>query len=211
MKVNIYHLNKVLMISDAGSVSQYNMRDMRIFDIKSEFFSNIDDIVNQWLKGLDNYHLIFEDDNAFMSFLMGYLMNKFSVMQAAGGLIRHFQKGYLFIYKRGYWDLPKGKVDKGETMEQAAVRECMEETGITGLSIEKNLGLTFHIFEQKEKYILKITQWYLMNTLDNQPLVPQVEEDIEKVEWIDNEKMLIDESFKTYPSIREVMKRCGVI
>jgi ADP-ribose pyrophosphatase YjhB (NUDIX family) len=200
----------MLVVSDNSCIFEEHYENMSIFDARGKNFSGIDEVVNRWLKSSDNYYFIFESEEILISFLIGYLMNKFSIIHAAGGLIKHPKKGYLLIYKRGYWDVQKGKVDKGETTEQAAVRECMEETGITGLSIEKNLGLTFHVFEQNKKYVLKITQWYLMCTSDDKLPVPQAEEDIEKIEWISGLQELTDKGGNTYSSIKEVMKRAGL-
>lgn len=91
----------------------------------------------------------------------------------------------LFIYRKGCWDLPKGKTEKGEAIEDTALREVCEETGVSGLKIKRPLSPTFHIMKRKGKYRLKITHWFEMQTDCEQELIPQTEEDITKVEWKD--------------------------
>ncbi|MBP6811205.1 MAG: NUDIX domain-containing protein, partial [Saprospiraceae bacterium] len=103
----------------------------------------------------------------------------FKVLEAAGGYVLNGQGELLVFYRRGSWDLPKGKIDKGETPEQAAVREVQEETGLLNIDLGSFLAHTYHTYEEKGKRILKKTWWYRMQTTDTQ-LVPQTEEDIEE-------------------------------
>lgn len=107
----------------------------------------------------------------------------FKEVKAGGGLVLNEDGKVLFIYRRGFWDLPKGKLDKGEDYKTAAVREVKEECGLVDLIREEGLLKTYHGFRNKDKKrILKVTKWYLMRTKDEK-LVPQTEEDIEKAEW----------------------------
>jgi 8-oxo-dGTP pyrophosphatase MutT (NUDIX family) len=107
------------------------------------------------------------------------------VIEAAGGAVKNSEGRLLMIHRRGKWDLPKGKIDKGETAEKAAVREVEEECGVTGLQIVRSLSPTYHTYKEKEKLFLKKTYWYEMLTSDTRPLVPQTEEGIDKCEWRD--------------------------
>jgi 8-oxo-dGTP pyrophosphatase MutT (NUDIX family) len=88
------------------------------------------------------------------------------------------------IFKRGHWDLPKGKVDPGETWEECAIREVIEETGITNLELIKFITTTYHTYEHNGSIILKPSHWFLMKTTSNQMLIPQREEDITEVKWV---------------------------
>ena len=107
--------------------------------------------------------------------------NNFKIQKAAGGKVFNSKKEILFIYRFNKWDLPKGKLEKGETVEKCAIREVEEECGISNLMIENELETTYHIFERKEKTIFKITYWFLMTTNYIGTLTPQIEEGIEEV------------------------------
>ncbi len=107
----------------------------------------------------------------------------FKIQKAAGGKVLNLKNEVLFIYRFDKWDLPKGKWEKGESIEECAIREVEEECGITNLKIEKNLETTYHIFERNENFILKITYWFLMHTNYSGKLTPQIEEGIEQVQF----------------------------
>ncbi|MEO1435804.1 MAG: NUDIX hydrolase, partial [Bacteroidota bacterium] len=108
----------------------------------------------------------------------------YKLVPAAGGLVFNANQEALFIFRRGFWDLPKGKVDPGETIEDAAVREVSEETGIQHIERGDLLLVTHHTYKnRKDRRCLKPTYWYLMNTTESN-LIPQAEEDIEAAEWM---------------------------
>ena len=114
------------------------------------------------------------------------LLNWYSdhiLIEAAGGLVKK-EESYLWIYRNNKWDLPKGKVEKNESVKSAAIREVVEECGLDGsLTIVNPLYTSFHIYKEPKKKILKRTHWYLMNYLGDDKLVPQLEEGITKVVW----------------------------
>lgn len=127
------------------------------------------------------------------------------VIEAAGGVVKNSEGKILLIFRNGKWDLPKGKIEKGETPEQAAVREVEEECGITGLKITRSLAPSFHTYKDGEKLILKKTWWFEMTTTDKSKLVPQHEEGITKVEWRDRSGL--QEAMKnTFHSVAEVIR-----
>ena len=105
----------------------------------------------------------------------------FKVQKAAGGKVFNKNNEVLFIYRFDKWDLPQGKLEKGESIEECAIREVEEECGISNLVIQKPLETTYHIFQRKNKTIFKITYWYLMRTTYTGNLTPQLEEGIEQV------------------------------
>lgn len=121
------------------------------------------------------------------------ILNKFSktipIVVAAGGVVTNKKGQVLFIYRNEKWDLPKGKIDKGETIEAAAIREVEEETGVKGLQIENFLRVTYHIFKRNGVYKLKEVHWFAMNTSYQGPLEGQLEEGIMKVKWKGPEKI----------------------
>ena len=109
----------------------------------------------------------------------------FQPINAAGGIVRDRNNRILFIFRNGKWDLPKGKVEKGESIEQAAVREVEEECGVHGLRIIGQAVRTFHIFNRKDRWFFKTTYWFEMSYIGTEELVPQQEEGIERAEWIE--------------------------
>lgn len=115
--------------------------------------------------------------------LISKLKKKIPAIYAGGGLVKNSKGEILFIFRNNKWDLPKGKTEKGEDIETTAIREVEEETGISGLQITKTLPVTYHIFRRNGSYRLKITHWFEMRTDDESELIPQLEEDITKVEW----------------------------
>ncbi len=129
----------------------------------------------------------------------------FKVIEAAGGLVKNKKGEYLFIFRNGKWDLPKGKIEKGEGIKTAAIREVEEECGVSKLKITKELESTYHTYHVEEKAILKRTYWFEMFCEDESQLVPQLEEGITQVKWLSKNDLqqVLD---NTYESIKEVLK-----
>lgn len=117
-----------------------------------------------------------------------FLRKKLKVVEAGGGMVFNDKREILFIYRNKKWDLPKGKVEKGETYEEAALRETIEETGVKDLVIKRFLTKTYHVFKRNEKYRLKVTYWYEMYSEYDGPLIPEPHEGIKKVKWKNFEK-----------------------
>jgi ADP-ribose pyrophosphatase YjhB (NUDIX family) len=107
---------------------------------------------------------------------------EFIFIEAAGGLIQNDANQYLFIYRHDRWDLPKGKLEKNELVEHAAVRECQEECGIKEIELKDFLMNTYHVYLFKKGWALKKTHWYNM-VCNETNLVPQLEESITEVTW----------------------------
>ncbi|MGB0879732.1 MAG: NUDIX hydrolase [Polaribacter sp.] len=128
---------------------------------------------NENIKGIILYTENLEQDWVFF-------LKNFKVIPAAGGLVVNLKKDILFIYRHTTWDLPKGRIEKDERIEETAIREVEEECGITHLKIDKFLLTTYHLFYQ-EGHKIKETHWFLMNTTYDGKLTPQLEEGITKV------------------------------
>ena len=128
----------------------------------------------------------------------------FKIIEAAGGYVLNENGELLVFFRRGSWDIPKGKIDPGETPEQAALREVMEETGLQNLSLGVFMMHTWHTYVLKGERILKKTWWYRMQTTDH-TLIPQTEEDITEICWVNPAEWLRTES-NVYPSIKEVIE-----
>ncbi len=135
---------------------------------------------------------------------LGLFASIFKNIEAAGGLIKNNKNEYLFINRLGKWDLPKGKLEKGEAIKKAAIRECEEECGVNNLKIEKTLNPTYHIYFHKEKYVLKRTHWFLISTDFKGKLIPQTEEGITEVKWI-KKAFLKQIKTNTYISLLEII------
>ena len=127
------------------------------------------------------------------------------IIIAAGGVVQNSKGEFLLIYRRGFWDLPKGKLDAGELIPECAVREVQEETGIQTLELGPFICTTSHHYFDKwlNKGVVKHSHWYAMLSLENETLVPQTEEDIEKIDWVPREQ-LPQYLLQTYPTIRSV-------
>ena len=128
------------------------------------------------------------------------------IIIAGGGLVFNENKELLMIFRRGFWDLPKGKLDEGETIETCAVREIQEETGLQQVVLEKFIGITQHQYFDKylNKNAIKQSHWYLMTTNSNQFLTPQTEEDITDIQWVAKVD-LPNYLAKSYPNIVEII------
>jgi 8-oxo-dGTP pyrophosphatase MutT (NUDIX family) len=109
---------------------------------------------------------------------------------AGGGKVFNSEGRILFIFRNGKWDLPKGKAENKETIDQTALREVEEETGIKRLSITKPLEITYHIFKRNDKYFIKKTYWFEMFSTYTGDLKPQKNEGITKVKWISPKKLI---------------------
>lgn len=129
---------------------------------------------------------------------------------AAGGLVQNLKEELLIIKRFGKWDLPKGKIEKNESSETAALREVEEECGLKKLKILKQLESTFHIYKspwhkKHNNLVFKETKWYLMSYAGNELPTPQIEEEIEEAKWVS----ILDLQYvldNTYRSVSELLK-----
>lgn len=116
--------------------------------------------------------------------LLKSFLKKLPNVVAGGGKVFNEKGEILFIYRNDKWDLPKGKIEGKECIEETALREVEEETKVNGLKIVKPLETTYHIFKRNGRHQLKITYWFEMTSDYNGKLEPQEEEGITKVEWL---------------------------
>lgn len=141
----------------------------------------MDEVLNQYWKGSLLKPFVFVAEKPDQ--LFDACFRQYKKIEAAGGVIVNNEQKVLFIYRNDKWDLPKGKLDKGEKKEAAALREVEEECGITGHSLREALSPTWHVYEHKGAMVLKITYWYIMDYPGNETPTPQLEEGITKIEW----------------------------
>jgi 8-oxo-dGTP pyrophosphatase MutT (NUDIX family) len=144
---------------------------------------------------------------------------KFNLIQAGGGLVNNGGHAWLFMFRRGKWDLPKGKLDAGETLEQCAVREVGEETGLSAVQLHSPLLITYHTYDENGKHILKETHWYRMSVSGGQAAIPvpdkriakfQADEAITEIVWADKERIAVMTK-NTFPSIIDVLKAADLL
>lgn len=123
---------------------------------------------------------------------------------AAGGVVVRPDGKTLMILRNKRWDLPKGHWEEGETIEECAIREVEEETGVRVASLGAKICTTLHGYYLRDKWELKSTHWYRMTSDGEDTLTPQQEEGIEKAAWLTSEE--IDHATKdSFQTIRHVM------
>ena len=183
-------LNEILHHPDAVFVDEISPRAIKsmLHEIKKEEF---------------HAGVLWHDD---LDKLKKTFFKNFTVIEAAGGIVQNDRKELLFIYRLGKWDLPKGKIEKNEKLENCALREVTEETGVKELSLKKKIGETYHVYDQFGKHFLKISHWFYMTCTSNQELIPQTEEHITEIKWV--KTIDIKEPMKnTYPSIKNILSK----
>lgn len=133
---------------------------------------------------------------------------QFPSIEAGGGLVENDRGEILMIFRHTRWDLPKGKLEACERIEDCAVREVQEETGITRLEQGQKLLVTTHFYRLNGEWVMKKTTWYRMKYTGNEAPVPQTEEDITAIEWVNPAKL--DGYLRTtYPTIVDVFGAAG--
>lgn len=192
----IYMNQSAIHIADIApkNTDKYQSIDYEEIDISKVFRQSKDKKAHQ------PHLLITKDPEATFK----RLKRPFKIIKAAGGIVKNGKGEHLFIYRLGYWDLPKGKVDEGEKMETAAVREVEEECGIDVHYRGICLATTYHLYTLKGELVIKKTKWYDMGVNKSPKLTPQKAEDITKAEWLglnDLEKV----RKKTYPLILDLL------
>lgn len=203
MKITIYYQDKPIFLTDRVDEELESLRHHPDTVWIDELSAHAINALMHEIRKPD-FHagiLISEDFHA----LKKTFFHHFILITAAGGLVENKEGKFLFIFRKGFWDLPKGKLDEGESIEECAKREIEEETGVGGLKLNRKLGSTYHLYDEFGKHILKESVWFHFNTNDEKKLVPQVEEDITEVNWVtrsDIEKM----KTQTYATIRSLLE-----
>jgi 8-oxo-dGTP pyrophosphatase MutT (NUDIX family) len=157
--------------------------DFQLFLLESVDIEQL--IVKMFNNKIKKAYLYYPDEKEILK----KVKEKIPVCKAGGGLVYNKNGEVLFIYRNGKWDLPKGGKEKGEEIDLTAMREVEEETGVGKLKIKDKLQKTYHVFKRNGKYKLKITHWYSMTTTFDGVLIPQANEGIEKVAWLNPEQV----------------------
>ncbi len=201
MNIQIYFNNKFIKLSSndiQNSQNQAIKKSYLLNDNKLNFNKIIDEFLFD--PSNDNIKIVSSDLNS----LLELFKSKFYYIEAAGGFIEKDNE-FLFIHRQGIWDLPKGKLEKGETIKNAAIRECEEECGIKQLSITKQLSSSFHLYKYKKGFALKQSYWFYMKSDYSKKLTPQIEEDIDEVKWFSKHEIETIIINHTYYTIRDVI------
>lgn len=150
----------------------------------------------------DNFHagILWDPD---LEKLRKAFWKHFTLVLAAGGWVENERDEILFIFRRGKWDLPKGKLDKGEKLEDCAMREVKEETGIQNIKLKEKITTTYHTYDEFGKHMLKESHWYRMKGKSKDKIKAQVEEDIHAIEWV-KPGGIAGKLENSFPSIRDV-------
>lgn len=206
MNKKVYYNSRFLLLTKGDIQPTGNQLIVDTINLSKDL---LNERIEKFIQQNDGPDLILKCVN--VNSLFEELKTQFKYIEAAGGLIEQNNPPggrtgkYLFIYRLDKWDLPKGKIDKGESPKQAAIRECEEECAITGLEIIKELPSTYHIYPYKERFALKTTYWFLMKSNFKGNLIPQTEENIEKAEWLDKNTIKKEVTKNTYPSILDLI------
>jgi hypothetical protein len=194
----IYINQKTLLITESvpKNLKNFQQIEHQSFDLKIIY-----PLILEQYPGY-NFFVVCTDAKAFFK----KILKSVPVIEAAGGLVKNERKEYLFIFRNGKWDLPKGKIEKGETIKVAAVREVEEECGIAVKKLGKRICKTYHAYIYKSEVVLKKTYWFKMKAIGQDKLKPQKEEGITDVRWFTREKTDIINK-NTFPSIVQVMEK----
>jgi len=131
----------------------------------------------------------------------------FRIIEAAGGLVKNPEGEILFIKRLGKWDLPKGKMEQGESREESAVREIEEETGLAQVELVRFINTTYHIYvERNGDKVLKCTHWFEMNFSGEDTSKPQIEEGITEVAWKNNDQIENEVFPSTFKNIKLIVQ-----
>jgi 8-oxo-dGTP pyrophosphatase MutT (NUDIX family) len=200
-KYRIYINQKVILLteSEPQNLDRYQKIDRQDFDLQ---------IVYNWVLAHDKdlFYVLCANAKAFLK----DIKQNVGVIEAAGGLVKNEYKDLLFIYRNDKWDLPKGKIEKGETPKEASVREVEEECNIEVAKRGSKICKTYHTYIYKDEVVLKKTHWYKMKAVGQDKLKPQKEEGITDVRWFkpnDIDAILAN----TFPSILDVLLAMDLI
>jgi 8-oxo-dGTP pyrophosphatase MutT (NUDIX family) len=198
----IYINQKALLITETApkNLKNYQQIESKGFDLKIIY-----PLIDKNYKGY-NFFVICTDARAFFK----KILKTVPVIEAAGGLVKNERKEYLFIYRSDRWDLPKGKIEKGEKVKEAAIREVEEECGIVVKKLGKKIGKTYHAYVSKGEVVIKKSYWFKMKAEGQEKLKPQKEEGITDARWFTKDKMGVITK-NTFPSISEVMEKTGLL
>lgn len=203
MYIKIYFDNKPLFLCDSidDTIQPYVHHDDAVF-IDELNSPSVKSMIHEMLQPHIQAGVYFNPD---IEVLKKEFFKKFILIKAAGGFILNDEDKLLMMFRRRKWDLPKGKLDKKESLEKCAIRETEEETGLRNIELISPLINTYHTYHEGSRFNLKETSWFRMRVSGKQNLIPQATENIEKLEWVTKSglKKYLSNSF---PSVEDVIE-----
>jgi 8-oxo-dGTP pyrophosphatase MutT (NUDIX family) len=201
LKYRIYINEKVILLTETEPKlkDKYQKIDAQTLDLK---------IIYTWIAAHKSDFFYVLCNNA-RTYLKNVIQN-ITLIEAAGGIVKNEAGEYLFIYRNDKWDLPKGKIEKGEKVKQAAIREVEEECGIVVGELGKKICKTYHCYISREEVVLKKTHWFKMKSRYQIKLKPQKEEGITDARWFKKKKLAVIIE-NTFPSIMEVLTKIELV
>jgi ADP-ribose pyrophosphatase YjhB (NUDIX family) len=202
MYIKIFFDNKPLFLCDDidAELQTYLQHDDTVF-IDELSLQAIKSMIHEMQQPLVHAGIYF---NKNLDELKKSFFKKFKMILAAGGFVQNEKGQVLMMFRRGKWDLPKGKQDENESPEECAIRETEEETGLKNIKLTTPLPTTYHTYHEGSHFILKETRWFKMKVSGKQNLVPQTNEDISLLVWV-SKKELNQYQGKTFPSVQDVL------
>ena len=201
MEIKIYVDESPIYITDQLSVElNEKSTEKDVLFINQEPSFVVETILKALKKNKKEVIILVEDiEKAKVDFF-----KNFTCIEAAGGIVQNENKELLFIFRRGKWDLPKGKLEENETVEICAAREIEEETGVKNLILKHKIGETYHIYEENKTMILKTSHWFYFISNGQQHTTAQTEEDISEVKWVQT-RNIREPMANTYQNIKDIL------
>jgi mutator protein MutT len=187
----------LLLTSSSDLGEKYSNNPTETYMGEETLMEKVRKIEDQNQLGLN---LICEDPSSVFQSLKSH----FTAIHAGGGIVFNAKNQLLIMKRLGKWDLPKGKIDPGETNEEGALREVEEECGIDKLSIRNFFQNSYHTYKLQGHRFLKITHWFIMDSDFMGELIPQESEGITEVKWVNFEELDLN-TLDSYESIRDIL------
>lgn len=194
----VFFNDKSILLTDSYDLGQ--IQDHALY-VRYDDFEELHYLINLLENSKKVKHIIIE--YADIEVLWADFRAHFRELDAGGGVVTNKQNQLLLIHRNGIWDLPKGKIESGESIEEGAMREVKEECGLTDVKIENHLLDTYHTYHQDGYRMLKRTFWFAMRSGDT-VLKPQAEEGINRALWVQPDSLV---DYPSYASIEMVYKR----
>ncbi len=204
MKLTIYFNDSPVYLCDEIDASlQLLLHQPNVIYVDELSTQAINSVIQEVQLNHSKAGILFHAD---LNALKKKFFHHFNIVEAAGGIVQKEDKSLLFIFRKGKWDLPKGKLEPNENPALCAAREIEEETGVGALQCHYKVGETYHVYEAFGKQVLKPTHWFYFTTQQAAALQPQIEEEITECKWISTKDIQTPVQ-NTYPNIKDILAK----